>query len=137
VRRQLSTSSFGQTQALKDKPPRPKLRLIETRLFFPVREPSAYAKPAEHAVALAYRKHVYQLAQTRLQTKRVSVDGGCERLAFRHPPLDINKVITQQEKLQRKLERTGRVFKFVSADVKLVRHVLEHNGFIDSDEALD
>jgi hypothetical protein len=92
-------------------------------------------------VALAFRKHIYQLAQTSkgLQTKRASVDHErpCERLTFRHPPLDINKAVTQQEKLQRKLERNGKVFKFVSFDVKLVRHVLEHNGFIDADEASD
>lgn len=70
-----------------------------------------------------------------MQTKRGSVD--IPRLTFRHPPLDIDKAVTQQEKLQRKLERNGRVFRFVSADVKLVRHVLEHNGFIDADEAVD
>ena len=66
-----------------------------------------------------------------LHSKRQSYDAdysarGPERLIITHPgDITRSKPLNQNEKLQRKLERNGKVFKFVSFDVKLVRHVLE------------
>ena len=60
---------------------------------------------------------------------------GSDRVRFNHPgDITIAKLVTDQEKLKRKLERNGKVFKFINFDVKLVRHVLEQNGFIDADD---
>lgn len=58
-----------------------------------------------------------------------------ERIVFKDPG-NINTCETRnsQQILMMKLERTGLTFKFLAVELKLVRHVLEGNGFLDVDE---
>jgi tubulin polyglutamylase TTLL5 len=41
-----------------------------------------------------------------------------------------------QELVKRRLERNGCYFKFLLHDIRLVRHVLERNGFIDVEDMI-
>lgn len=58
-----------------------------------------------------------------------------ERVRFRDPG-DINnaRALNPQEIVKRRLERSGKTFRFLAFEIKLVKHVLEQNGFIDADE---
>jgi hypothetical protein len=41
-----------------------------------------------------------------------------------------------QETVKRRLERNGKYFKFLLHEIRLVRHVLERNGFIDVEDMI-
>jgi len=42
--------------------------------------------------------------------------------------------INEEEKEARIRSKSGLTFKFITSEVRLVKHILEQNGFIDVDE---
>lgn len=58
-----------------------------------------------------------------------------ERVIIRQPP-PFGSVVpkSQGELLKLKLSRNGLTFKFLAVELKLVRHILENNDFLDFNE---
>ena len=52
-------------------------------------------------------------------------------------PPDIDKVepICEEEKQAKMRSKGGLTFKFITSEIRLVKHILEQNGFVDVEEA--